>query len=233
MAARSPSHPKLEFDLVSFADLCDLDFDDEPDTTMEATPYCDETLAPPTHRASFVRIRTPVAPEDVARSWAKLQDEQLNLMVDVVCLEHAVREVERAAPRSSGLLRRWVADLQDLRASVSDVLAERGPGSLWSPNAPLGVYMTGLFVWSGNVIAVLSELASSLVRRRVDWNEARSHLAAASLTYFDGLEEEIHVELDVLQAGDVSRQYRVDELRAAVDELLWYGWWLERSLRLA
>src|SRR5579859_5453944 len=101
MHAHRPSHPRLEL----------VDFDDF-DTTVEATPWSAPTSpmaqsAPelldleegepdtvrqpePVLRPSCIRLRAVPTPNEVARFVERIHDEQLNLMVDIVCLEHAI-----------------------------------------------------------------------------------------------------------------------------------------------
>jgi hypothetical protein len=225
MTAYGPSRPVLE----------SLEYDD-PDTTVESTPYQEEPL-PDTERApeaprrnSYIRLRPPPTPSDVARYLESLHDEQISLMVDLVCLEHSVTEIAKVAPAELAPLRRRVADLADVRAAMSDLLAEPMPRMLVAPRANLGVYLRGLFVWCANAVAALDDFAAGVCAREPDRTELRARLHSARETHFDALAEDIRADVIALKIVYTGQRDMIEAFQGRLDELLWTAWWLQRSL---
>ena len=135
---------------------------DERETQLDGAPIPPDTLRDPRSHESFVRLRTAPAPlhgsvvEDI-------QDAQLNLMVDLVCLEHAADEVDATNPSAAAWLRQRGSDLADVRIALSDILADPGASLLLTEHAPLGIYVRGLYVYCTNVVSALADYASARV----------------------------------------------------------------------
>ncbi len=215
--------------------LGSLDFDDA-ETTIDATPlsgFSSEPelgLPPAPARQSYIRLRPTPPSAELARFVDRLHDEQISLMVDLVCVEHSVAEAEKLVPEAVAPLRRLVADLTDVRAAMSELLSERMPRPLVTPSTTLGVYLQGVFVWCANVNAALNDYLAELVAGRGDVGELRARLRLAAQTHFDALGDDIIA--DVVALKIVHRDSR-DDLEAfhdRLDELLWTTQWLGQRL---
>ena len=229
-----------------------LDVDDL-DTTVDATPFpalllsgsprdtipdfeeeeCDAPTIQaraPRPRESFIRLRSGGDAEDAVRFLNSLYDEQLRLMVDLVCLEHAVDEAAVVGGPSVAKLRRQVADLGDVRSAMSDLLAERLPKTLLVATTPLGAYLRGVFTWCSDVAEALGSFASELSAGRRDTRELYTRLRLASQAHFEALVPDIREDVAALKVVYGSSRGQLEPFEAQLDELFWTTWWLDRAL---
>jgi hypothetical protein len=207
---------------------------DTPSDPSAASTTLPEARAP---RSSYVRIHgDDQSMGEAERLVEALGDEQLSLMVDIVCLEHDLDELEEAAPERSalGALRRSVSDLVDVRAALSDVVDDTALPTvlpLMTLRSPLAVYLKGLFVACDRIVVTLSDVACKLLNSpNIDWHETRARLGEAEVTVFDGLTAEIRGDLAALAFAEPSTQRALERFAAKVDQLLWAVWYMRERL---
>jgi hypothetical protein len=127
-----------------------------------------------------------------------MTDAHVGVMVDVVGLEREAVSVTGAG-RAGFVVHRVVADLCVLREAAGAVVldaTQRDLATLFDPGAPLGVYLTGLLMWSRAVARAMRRLVRSTVEGQPAWLPTRRRLDAAKETYLAGLGDDAlsHVE---------------------------------------
>jgi hypothetical protein len=139
------------------------------------------------------RLEPPVVASEVARILEAMTDAHLGVMVDIVGLE---REAERVleAGRAGVVVGRVVRDLCALRDAAAEVVLDATQPALlplFERGAPLGVYLTGLFVWSGSVTRAMRSLVRTTASGQPAWLPTRRRLDAAKATHLAGLVDEV------------------------------------------
>ena len=206
------------------------DWDDAPATRFDVTPFALQDASnadpdgAPTPRlpmpSSFVRVRK--SPDVTWNSDAVgfldvMGEQQLNLTVNLLCLENAVDCVpyDRSARAAADTLRARITELCDLRDALNDVYLEGNDataGRLFAADAPLIEYVKGIYLWCGEITAALTALASGLRSLTPDWLELRARIDRASHWYFDGLADDVRRDAHGLDAPDLADK---------IEELLW------------
>lgn len=139
------------------------------------------------------RLEPPAVASEVARVLEAMTDAHLGVMVDIVGLE---REGERVleAGRAGVVVRRVVRDLCVLRDAAAEVVLDATQPALlplFERGAPLGVYLTGLLVWSGSVTRAMRSFVQRTALGQPAWLPTRRRLDAASATHLAGLVDEV------------------------------------------
>jgi hypothetical protein len=163
--------------------------------------------APESPRASYVRARNPdvTAPMSAqyqATAFLDVMGElQLNLQMSLLCLGDSVEGVpyDRSAHAAAETLRTRIQELADLRDALNEVYLDAGEppfAPLFMADAPLVSYLKGVYLWCHDVTGALGDLAASLRVLQPDWFLLRERLERAAMWYFDGLPNEIRVEME-------------------------------------
>jgi hypothetical protein len=161
-----------------------------------------------------------------------MTDEHLGVMVEIVGLEREARGVVGAG-RAGAVVGRVVRDLCAMRDAAAEVVLDATQsdlGPLFEPGAPVGVYLTGLFMWSRGVARAMRRLVRSTQAGQPAWLPTRRRLDAAKGTYLVGLEDDSLSHAEELCRGAPPGETAVSfqrELRALVSA----AGRLERTLR--
>jgi len=204
--------------------LFDDDDDDEyAPTRLDARPFALEETAPrlelvgraappplppaarpATQRDSFIRTRpSPAAEARAAREFlAGAGEDHLTLSVNLLCLEDPTTGVpawDLSARAAASSLRARVDELAQVRDALAHLLAhaevERRLAPALGPDASLSAYVKGLYLWTLDVTAALTDLARGLRSLGPDWSALRARLDESNDWYFDELPGEIRDEL--------------------------------------
>jgi hypothetical protein len=135
---------------------------------------------------------------DAARLLHSITDDHLGIMVELVCLE---REAEAilGAGRAGALLSRVVADLCAVRDAAGAVVLDASApdlAALFEPDAPLGVYLAGLLLWTRAVLMAMRAMCASIALGRPAWLSTRRRIERAGTIHLAGLADDSlsHVE---------------------------------------
>jgi hypothetical protein len=174
----------------------------------------------------------PAGASELERFVDAMMDEHLGVMVEIVGLERESVGVVGAG-RAGAVVGRVVFDLCAVRDAAASVVLDATKsdlGPLFEPGAPLGVYLTGLLMWSRGVARAMRRLARSTADGKPAWLPTRRRLDAAKGTYLVGLEDDAlsHVEALCREASSIEAAVPFQrELRALVSAALR----LDRTLR--
>jgi len=140
----------------------------------------------------------PPDSSDAVRFVHAMTDEHLGIMVDIVCLERDV-EGARGAGRAGAALGRAVVDLCAIRDAAGAVVLDASLpelGELFQPDAPLGVYLTGLLLWTRGVVWAMRLMAVSVAEGRAAWHPTKRRIDRAGTMHLSGLADDSfsHVE---------------------------------------
>lgn len=209
------------------------DWDDLGRTTFDCSPFAlEQDRDEPEERTpivsydgdkrgSHVRVRAksigPEIPFDAMRVLDAMGEAQLELTLDILCLESAASVVayDPSARAAADTLRTRIHELADLRDALNEVYLEGGSARAslcFTPGRPLAAYTRGLYVWAGSVVRSLTTLAGQLRTLTPDWHALRQELASASAWYFDGL---------LPDAREDAAASGAPELAAKCEELFW------------
>jgi hypothetical protein len=150
-----------------------------------------------------------------------MSDAHVGVMVDIVGLEREAASL-LGRGRAGAVVHRVVLDLCAVRDAAGSVVldaTQHGLAPLFEPGAPLGVYLTGLLVWSRAVTRAMSRLVRSTTEGGPAWLPTRRRLDEAKATYFAGLGDDAlsHVEELCRAAGSLDAALAFQrELRALV-----------------
>jgi hypothetical protein len=127
-----------------------------------------------------------------------MSDAHVGVMVDIVGLEREAESVFGAG-RAGAVVHRVVLDLCAMRDAAGSVVldaTQHDLAPLFEPGAPLGVYLTGLLIWSQGVTRAMRRLVRSTAQGGPAWLPTRRRLDAAKATYLAGLGDDAlsHVE---------------------------------------
>jgi len=134
----------------------------------------------------------PAGASELERFVDAMMDEHLGVMVEIVGLERESVGVVGAG-RAGAVVGRVVFDLCAVRDAAASVVLDATKsdlGPLFEPGAPLGVYLTGLLMWSRGVARAMRRLARSTADGKPAWLPTRRRLDAAKGTYLVGLEDD-------------------------------------------
>jgi hypothetical protein len=166
-----------------------------------------------------------------ARFLDAMGEDQLNLTVNLLCLEHASEGVpyDVSARAAAASLRTRIQELSDLRDALNEIYLEASEAHfvpLLISDAPLPAYMKGLYLFCEEIISALTSLASGLRILQPDWAELRRRITDADVWYFNGLPREIQDELARLP---VSEEIAV-RIGGRLEELFWAASYLHQGL---
>ena len=134
----------------------------------------------------------PAVAHDVARVMEAMTDAHLGVMVDIVGLERAAATALEG--RAGVVVGRVVRDLCALRDAAAGIVIDATQPAvlpLFQRGAPLGVYMTGLLVWSRSVTRAMRRLVRSTQAGQPEWLPTRRRLDAAKATHLAGLVDDV------------------------------------------
>ncbi len=198
------------------------EWDDVPKTTEERSPYAlpdDATPRVPEPIAearpavekqeSYVRLRNleettaqmPAEWQDACAFLDAMGELQLNLTVNIHCLEDSVlgATYDRSANAAAETLRTRIQEVTDLRDALNELYLEATDAAfapLFATDAPLNAYLRGVYLWCNDVTAALIDLSNALRNLTPDWFALRTRLDRAATWYFDGLPNEIRVDME-------------------------------------
>jgi hypothetical protein len=171
---------------------------------------------PPSHSASRPDPYEPPPPDstDRARFIHALTDEHLGVMVDIVCLE---REAEAlvARGRAGAIIGRVAVELCAVRDAAGAVVldaSEPNLSGLFEPDAPLGVYLTGLLMWTRAVVKAVRVMGASMElepRSQPPWLATRQRLDEASGMHLAGLADDSLSHVEQLCRDEPANEDRV------------------------
>jgi hypothetical protein len=218
---------------VSLEDLFEACEKDAPTLVREEHPT-------PRFQSS-VQLRKVRAPEVVPAVDATVRafvtvlgDDQIELGAKLHALTSSFDSApfDPAARAIGATLHRRAYDVMALRDALDAVYLVAFDASLaplYEPDAPLGPFLKGLYIWSDGVLDALSQLATELRALDPSWASLRLRLAEASQFYFDGLVRDIDDHVDRLRAAGYGSP-RLDEMSACLDELFFAAHCLSESL---
>ena len=154
----------------------------------------------------------PAAARDIQRILEAMTDEHLGVMVDVVGLEREAESILDAG-RAGVVVGRVVRDLCALRDAAGEVVLDATQPTLaplFDRGEPLGVYLTGLLIWSRSVTRAMRSLVRSTTGGQPAWLLTRRRLDAAQSTHLVGLADDSLSHVEELCRGEPSTQERVD-----------------------
>lgn len=164
----------------------------------------------------------PAAARDIHRILEAMTDEHLGVMVDVVGLEREAEGILNAG-RAGVVVGRVVRDLCALRDAAGEVVLDASQPTLaplFERGAPLGVYLTGLLVWSRYVTRAMRFLVRSTRVGQPAWLPTRKRLDAAKATHLVGLADDSLSHVEELCRSEPSTEELVDfqrELRTLAE----------------
>jgi len=144
---------------------------------------------------------------DATRLVHAITDDHLGLMVEIVCLEREAETIARSG-WAGALVARVVADLCTVRDAAGAVVLDASApelGPLFEPDAPLGVYLAGLLLWTRGVLSAMRGLCTSVSAGRPAWIATRRHLDRAGAMHLSGLADDSLSHLEDLCRGDLER----------------------------
>jgi hypothetical protein len=149
----------------------------------------------PKRLESHTRVRSQRVPT-YATVLEELGDEQLNLTVNLVCVDHIVDGVPRdpSSLAAAATMRGRLDDLSELRGALNDLyLLATDPRmhEMVGPDAPLTEYLRGVYTWCKALLRALEESAYALRSLSVDWALLRMRIEDAAPFYMPELEGDI------------------------------------------
>jgi hypothetical protein len=187
----------------------------------------------------LVERRSASPKADAQRVLDRLDDEQGDLAIALQWLGQALDGVPvtaRTGP-AVGTLRAYMRDLGDVKASADGALEAaklslgHAPISpLLSHDAPLVMYMTGLYEWCEHLLGTFEELARGLRRDEPIWPVFQYRAINRSFARFDDLTSEIHDALQRLRAAQPGHEETLRALDHRIEEMFWAASWLHLSL---
>jgi len=152
--------------------------------------------------------REPHSPSrcDADRILDAMADAHLGVMVEVVGLEREATEVPPAG-RAGVVVGRVLGDLCALRDVAGGVVLDATQpllAPLFQRGAPLGVYLTGLLLWSGFVTQAMRELVQGARDGKPPWIATRRSLEVAHRAHLPGLVDDCLSHLEELCRRDPS-----------------------------
>jgi hypothetical protein len=135
---------------------------------------------------------------DAARLVHSITDDHLGIMVEIVCLEREAETLPREG-RAGAVVSRVVADLCAVRDAAGAVVLDASAPELavlFEPDAPLGVYLGGLLLWTRGVLSAMRAMCASVAAGRPAWISTRRRLDRAGAMHLAGLADDSlsHVE---------------------------------------
>jgi hypothetical protein len=99
-----------------------------------------------------------------------------------------------------------------------------------APDAPLVIYLTGLYEWCEHLLGTFEDFARGLRRDEPIWPVFQYRAINRSFGRFDDLTSEVHESLQRLRAANPDHEDALRALDHRAEELFWAASWLHLSL---
>jgi hypothetical protein len=207
--------------------------------------------APETQRAprnSHMRLRAATSPlsitppvwvidEKAQRSESfvvALGKDHMRLGVLMMKLEQRIERLgdRRDIEDAVALLRAHAQDLAELRAAISKVYfcaTDVRMCRLVGPRTNLGTYLKGLYAFAESMAHALTDLAAGAEAGTPDWSALGARIAAAQLTHFPCLAEQIKADIRAHRIDFWDPSDPLQSIGEHLDELFWSAFWLSRG----
>jgi hypothetical protein len=142
---------------------------------------------------------------DALRLVHSITDDHLGIMVEIVCLEREAEAIARSG-RAGAVVSRVLVDLCAVRDAAGAVVLDASAPELavlFESDAPLGVYLSGLLLWTRGVLSAMRGLCVSAAAGHPAWISTRRRLDRAGAMHLSGLADDSLSHVEDLCRGDL------------------------------